>query len=125
MQIPHWLRNLCARYTPATGPTAYAIGDRLSMDETVAAQAGPVVNRGQEHIGGRRLVTAAGPEAVEDGVEAGFEVLGGVTLAEFVGSLDDLGRRLISDRDGDEPFANANVVGARDFPEHRSEREHQ
>ena len=33
----------------------------------------------------RRLAFAAGPESVEDGVEAGFEVLGGVTLAEFFG----------------------------------------
>jgi hypothetical protein len=39
----------------------------------------------------RRLAFAAGPESVEDGVEAGFEVLGGVTLAQFIGSLDDLG----------------------------------
>jgi hypothetical protein len=73
----------------------------------------------------RRLAFAAGPESAEDGAEAGFEVLGGVTLAEFIGSLDDLGRRLIADRNGDEPFANTNIGGARDFPEHRSEREHQ
>jgi DNA-binding CsgD family transcriptional regulator len=51
----------------------------------------------------RRLPAAAGPESVEDGAEAGFEVLGGVALAEFIGSLDDLGRRLITDRNGDEP----------------------
>jgi hypothetical protein len=72
----------------------------------------------------RRLAFAAGPESVEDGVQAGFEVLGGLTLAEFIGSLDDLGRRHIADRNGDEPFANTNIGGARDFPEHRSEREH-
>src|ERR1700720_3452987 len=73
----------------------------------------------------RCLAFAAGPESVEDGVEAGFEVLGGVTLAEFIGSLDDLGRRLTPDRSGGEPFANTNIGGARDFPEHRSEHEHQ
>jgi hypothetical protein len=71
----------------------------------------------------RRLPAAAGPESVEDGVEAGFEVLGGVTLAEFTGSLDDLGRGLITDRNGNQPFARIGV-GAGDFPEHRSEREH-
>src|SRR6202035_5893035 len=78
---------------------------------------------GRHHTRPRRLPAAAGPESVEDGGEAGFEVLGGVALAEFGGSLDDLGRGLITDRDGDEPFAG--IGGAGDFPEHRSEREHQ
>ena len=69
--------------------------------------------------------TAAGPESVEDGAEAGFEVLGGVTLAEFVGSPTIWVAASSPIAMGNEPFANTNIGGAGDFPEHRSEREHQ
>jgi hypothetical protein len=57
--------------------------------------------------------------AFEDGVEPGFEVLVGVTLAEFIGSLDYLGRLLIAERDGDGPFTKRRWWWV-DFPRHQS-----